>query len=64
MYEKVYQLAEAKTGKSLPAKCCLAFNWKAEKITRNLTTATVCEAHNEPAGALSGTSDQQECHAR
>ncbi len=31
LYKKVYQLAEAKTGKSLPAKCCPAFNWKARK---------------------------------
>lgn len=31
LYKKVYQLAEAKTGNHYPAKCCLAFNWKARK---------------------------------
>ncbi len=31
LYKKVYQLAEAKTGKSLPREMFLAFNWKARK---------------------------------
>ncbi len=36
---KFINLPKRKRGNHYPAKCCLAFNWKAPKITRNLTTA-------------------------
>ncbi|MEL8511973.1 DUF1615 family protein, partial [Escherichia coli] len=36
---KVYQLAEAKTGKSLPREMLPGIQLESPKITRNLTTA-------------------------
>ncbi|WP_372884032.1 DUF1615 family protein [Shigella flexneri] len=62
MYKKVYQLAEAKTGKSLPAKCCL-IQLESPKITRNLTTAWFAKRVDERR-ALYETVIKQECQAR
>lgn len=39
LYKKVYQLAEAKTGKSLPREMLPGIQLESLKITRNLTTA-------------------------
>ena len=39
LYKKVYQLAEAKTGKSLPREMLPGIQLESPKITRNLTTA-------------------------
>ncbi|BES19193.1 MULTISPECIES: DUF1615 domain-containing protein [Escherichia] len=39
LYEKVYQLAEAKTGKPLPKALLPGIKLESPKITRNLTTA-------------------------
>ncbi|KAF0953066.1 DUF1615 domain-containing protein [Escherichia albertii] len=39
LYKKVYQLAEAKTGKSLPREMLPGIKLESPKITRNLTTA-------------------------
>ncbi|MES0232387.1 DUF1615 domain-containing protein [Citrobacter portucalensis] len=39
LYEKVYKLAEAKTGKTLPREMLPGIQLESPKITRNLTTA-------------------------
>ncbi|WP_241221527.1 DUF1615 family protein, partial [Escherichia coli] len=39
LYKKVYQLAETKTGKSLPREMLPGIQLESPKITRNLTTA-------------------------
>lgn len=39
LYEKVYKLAEAKTGKALPREMLPGIQLESPKITRNLTTA-------------------------
>lgn len=63
LYKKVYQLAEAKTGKSLPAKCCWHSTGKPENHPQP-DYGTVCEARRRTAGALYETVIKQECHAR
>ena len=52
LYKKVYQLAEAKTGKSLPREMLPGIQLESPKITRNLTTAWFAKRVDEGADLL------------
>ena len=50
LYEKVYKLAEAKTGKALPREMLPGIQLESPKITRNLTTAWFAKRVDERRG--------------
>lgn len=64
LYKKVYQLAEAKTGKSLPREMLPGIQLESPKNHPQPDYGLVCEARRRTAGALYETVIKQECHAR